>query len=205
MLAVMRATMILALVALVVALGAATLAGPAAASTPPRYYFALEEVKVTDSAPAEVSVKAKTILRAVLASRPEFIPALDGAPDPVAAPFAYRKFLAAKKVAAYQVNVKITDYARAVEPNDKPGKSGQILTIRIGVSLLGAKIPGGVLALAGSGGATVMAEVGSKIRPREEEGAMDEALKNALEQAVDAAVYEMRRPPPKVIVKKKRK
>lgn len=179
------------------------LAGVAGAATPPRYYFALDEVRAVDSAPAEASVKARGILGDVLASKPEFVVKLDRAPERGNTE-AWKKLLAARKLEAYQVSIKITDYARALAPNDKPGKSGQILTIRVGVSLVGSKIPGGVLSLAGTGGATVMAEVGASIRPREEELAMDDALKSALVQAVDAAVAEMRRPPPKV-VKKKRK
>jgi hypothetical protein len=181
------------------------LAGASRAATAPRYYFALEEVHAVDGAPAEISVKAKTILRELLAARPEFVASLDGAPNPASDPEGFKKLLAARKIAAYQVAIKITEYDRKLAPNDKPGRSGQLLTIRVGVSLIGSKIPGGVLALAGTGGATIAAEVGANVRPREEESAMDEALKNALVQAVDAAVVEMKRPPPKAPPKKKRK
>lgn len=182
------------------AVGATALAHAAA---PPRYYFALDEVTGPEHAPAEVTARARQLLGEVLAARPEFVRELDGAPDRADAA-AYRRYLAAKRVAAYQVAIKITDWARELAPNDKPGKSGQILTVRVGVSLVGSKLPGGVLALAGTGGATIMAEVGSKVRPREEELAVDDALRSALGQAVDAAVAELRRPPPKA-AKKKRK
>lgn len=178
-------------------------AARARAAAPPRYYFALDEVKGPEHAPAEVTARARQILGDVLAARPEFVRELAGAPDRADAA-AYKKYLVARRVQAYQVSIKITDYARELAPNDKPGKSGQILTIRVNVSLIGAKIPGGVLALAGTGGATIMAEVGTKVRPREEEVATDEALKNALTQAVDAAVAEMRRPPPKAKAVKKK-
>lgn len=180
-------------------------AGATRAATAPRYYFALDEVHAVGGAPAEISVKARSILREILATRPEFVAALDGAPNPASDPDGYRKFLAARKVAAYQVSIKITEYERKLAPNDKPGRAAQVLTIRVGVSLIGSKIPGGVLALAGTGGATIAAEVGANVRPREEESAMDEALRNALVQAVDAAVVEMKRPPPKAPPKKKRK
>jgi hypothetical protein len=186
------------IVALLVAVSA-----PAAAA-PRRYHFALDEVKATPDAPAEVSVKARHILGEILASRPEFVTELPGAPDRGDAA-AFQRYLAAKKLAAYQVTIKIADYTRDLAPNDRPGKSGQILTIRVNVSLVGSKIPGGVLALAGSGGATVMAEVGNQLRPREEEAALDDALRSALVQAVDAAVVEMKRPPPKAAKAKKKK
>jgi hypothetical protein len=161
----------------------------------PRYLLEIAEVQATPGAPAEISVKARTVLGQILAGRPEFVARLEGAPDPKTHPAEYRRFLDARHVRAFAVQLKVDDFARALVPATKPGASGQVLTIKVGVSLVGSQIPGDALALAGSGGATVMAEVGETLRPREEEGAIDDALRDALTHAVDDAVSKLSAPP----------
>jgi len=191
----------------VAALAVALLAAPAAARLPPatRYHFTITSVVAVDNAPSEISLKAKLLLAEILAGRSEFVATLEGAPDPKTDPAAFTKYVDAHHIQAYTVTLKIDRYHRDLVANDKPGKSGQVLTIGLDLSLVGTKLPGGLLALAGSGGATVAAEVGSRMRPREEEVTMDDALRAALTQAVDGAVAELRRPPPKAAAKPKPK
>ena len=174
-------------------------------TAPPRYHFAIAGVDAVASAPAEVSVKARAILAELLAARPEFVATLDGAPDAKAEPEAFRRWCERRKVEPYAVTVKIDRFDRTLAPNPQPGKSGQLLTVGLDVQLVGVKMPGSLLALAGSGGATVAAEVGARIRPREEEVTRDDALRAALTQAVDAALAELKRPPPKVKAKPRAK
>jgi hypothetical protein len=179
---------------LVLALAVAVAAVRAA---PERYYFEVQGVSAAESAPAEVQVKAKALLGQLLASRPEFVPALEGAPDPKADPHAYQTWLARHRVRAFGVTLRIDSFERGVKPSNKPGDSGQVLTVKLGLSLVGSALPSGALALSGSGQSTVMAEVGARIRPKEEEAAIDDALKDALTHAVDDAVARLRMPPPR--------
>lgn len=170
-------------------------ATPAAArrAAPPKLHFVVQVVDAVPSAPAELSVKAKSVLNEIVAARPEFVQTIEGAPDPTADPEGYRKLAEKKHIAPYSVTLKISEYERSLAPNSAPGKSGQVLTIKLSLSLVGTKFPTRVLALAGSGGATVTSEVGANLRPREEESTMDDALRSALTKAVDESVAELRK------------
>lgn len=162
-------------------------ASSAAAAAPPRLHFEVRKVSATGSAPAEVSVNAKAILTEVLTARPEYVAS------------------AGKGVRSYGVTLNVDRYARSLEPNTKPGASGQVLTLSVGVQLVGESMPGGLLAMAGSGSSTVTAEVGATLRPREEEQALGDALRDALTHAVNDAVARLAAGPPKASRPPKRK
>jgi len=174
---------------LAVATGATAHAKPAT-----RYHFELAEVTLAPSAPAELSVKARSVFTDLTAARPEVVQTLENPPDPAKDATAYRKYLDARGVRAFALKVKIDQYDRALGPTKQPGKTGNVLTIHLNVTLVGSQIPGDALALAGSGGSTVMAEVGETLRPREEEMAMDDALKDALGHALDDAIAKLKAP-----------
>lgn len=175
-----------------------------AAPAPKKYYLELTAVEAASNAPAEVTVKAKAIFAQVAATRPQIVTHLDGAPDARAQPEELRRWLDSHGISAFAVRLKLEPFERSLIPDDKPGHSGQILTIKLGVSILGAQIPGEALALAGSGGSTVMAEVGQTLRPREEENALDDALKDALSHALEDAITKLSAPPAKPKPKKHR-
>ncbi len=180
-----------------VAFALAFLGWAAAASgkpAPTKYHFELTAVTATPKAPAEVTVKAKALFNEIVAARPESV-TLEGAPDPKAQPAEFRRWLDDRGIKAFAVELKIDDYQRSLAPDDKPGASGQLLTVRVGLSLVGSQMPGNALALAGSGASTVTAGVGSTVRPREEEGARDDALRDALTHAVEDAVAKLSAPP----------
>jgi hypothetical protein len=166
---------------------------------PPKLHFVVQVVDAVASAPAELSVKTRTMLGDILAARPDFVTEIEGAPDPASDPAGFARQAERRRVTPYAVTIKISEFERSLVPNAAPGKSGQLLTVKLALSLVGTRLPGATLALAGSGGATVMAEVGARIGPREEEGATDDALRSALTKAVDEAVTELRRSaaPPK--------
>src|SRR5262249_43829195 len=87
---------------------------------------------------------------------------------------------------------KITTFERSLAPNDKPGRGGQVLTITVEASLIGTSIPGNILSLSVSGGATIKAETGNRVLPREEEAALDDALAGAFKSALDDAATKLR-------------
>jgi hypothetical protein len=152
-----------------------------------KYFVNLAAVEATDKVPAEIPGQIKTKLTEVLAKRAEFIPALDGAPDPVADGEAFKKWLKKSKVRAFKVTVKVTDYERELLPA-KEGKTGQILKVHVAVSLVGTAMPDDVLTLGGDGMATVATEIGKTVRPADDKFAIDSAMSEALGQAVEDAV-----------------
>ena len=180
----------LALLALVATPGVAA----AIKAAPPRYYFEVSSITATDKAPAEVSVKARTVLGELLGTRAEFVTKLEGAPDPAAAPADFQRWLDRRRLRAFKVNLNIDTFERSLAKNEKPGESGQILTIKLGVALVGSALPGNAMALAGNGTSTVVAEVGMRLRPGEEESVLDSALRDALTHAIDDAVARLKLP-----------
>jgi hypothetical protein len=153
-----------------------------------RYHLKLAGVEPVSGVPPEVAAKVGALLEKLTKDRPEFVAELTGAP---ADPDKLRKWLAGKKIKAFSVTAKITIWERSLEPA-KEGKSGQILKLRVEMQLLGEAIPGGVLALTGEGGSTVMVEIGKTVRPRDDEYAADQALTEATSHALDEAVRRLR-------------
>jgi hypothetical protein len=169
-------------------------AGGVASAAPPaeRYYVEIKGVDAVQNAPANLSVKAKQLLVDLLKTRPEFLAELEGAPDPATDANGYRDWLKKNKLRSFSVTINVASYDRTLEPNTKKGKTGQILSYHIEVSLVGTAIPDDLLAFGGSGGSTVMAEIGKTIRPKDEEYTSDQALTEALTHAVDEAVSKLR-------------
>ena len=148
---------------------AAPRAGATARVTKARkYHFELAAVTARPAVAADVANEATPRVEAevkkTVTTHPQLVAVLDGAPDPVAAEAAYRKYLARKGIAgAYLVTVEITDASTELVPMDtKPG--AQRLVMRIGVHLLGENVPGRTMGFSGDGSATVKVEVGKKVR-----------------------------------------
>jgi hypothetical protein len=177
------------------------LTSAASAAPGERYHVEIKGVDAVPNAPANISVKAKQLLADLLKSRPEFVPELEGAPDPAADPVAYRAWLTKNKMRSLSVTINVSTFERTLEPNTKKGKTGQILSYHIEVSLVGTQIPDDLLAVGGSGGSTVMAEIGKTIRPKDEEYTSDQALTEALTHAVDEAVTKLRANKPTTVKK----
>jgi hypothetical protein len=165
-----------ALVAVVlVALGVT----PAVAKRPrEQFYLELRGVDGVDGAPANVPDKIKQVFADIVGKHGDFVADLGEAKR--------------RRLRAYAITVKITTFERSLAPNDKAGRGGQILTITLEVSLLGTSIPGNLLALSVTGGATIKAETGNRVLPREEEAALDEALAQAMKAALDDAATKLR-------------
>ena len=177
------------LIALGVILGAA---GRADAKAKPKqkYYVQVTGAETAEGVPKDLAEKAKVALGELLAKRPEFIASLEGAPDD---PDALRKWLTKKKMRAFKVVVKLTKYSRELAP--KPdSKTTQVLKIGISLQVLGTGIPDDTMAMTGDGVSAVGLEVGSKVRPKDEQVATDETLRNALTSALDDAVRKLAMP-----------
>jgi hypothetical protein len=152
-------------------------AGTAHARAPDPVHLALIDVTAAPPVPGELAARARTFFPDLVASRPELAAT------------------ARKGARSYDVTVRIDDYQRSVGPDPQPGQSGQVLTVRVGVQILGTVQPSGAIALTGAGRGTVMAQVGARPRPRDEADARDEALREALTRAVDEAIGKLGPPP----------
>lgn len=161
------------------------LSNTAFAGKPQRYYLELGEVSAAPELPVETVAKTRTLFAELLSGREDVSP------------------VRAAGVAAFSLKLKVAG-ERKLGPN--PDKPGQLLTIGFNVMLVGTKLPGDVLAMSGQGISTVVTEVGATVRPKEEELATDDALRDALSQALNDALTRLARPvqPPAKTKKKGR-
>jgi len=161
-----------------------------------RYFVRVDGAEAAKAVPAGLSEQARVMLGEIVAKRAEFVAALPaGAPDMARNPEGFRRFLQKRKLRAFKVIIKLNEYERELTPA-REGKSGQVLRIRVGLSLWGTGMPDDVMALSGDGQGMVGLEVGKKVRPRDEEVATTDSLRSALEAAVEDAVKKLAATPP---------
>ncbi len=185
-------------VAAVVAFGAVR---PADAAKPPKkYFFEVADVKASDSLgqvgkdllPTTSAQIAKSI-----AGHPQLVAALDGAPDPKVNAKAFKKWLTKKKIAgAYRVNVELTSFEEELEEKDDSLNKEKRLIVRLGLRTFGETIPERVMGFSGEGSATVKLDVGKKLRPRDREYAIAQALELAMTDALASSLTKLANPPP---------
>jgi hypothetical protein len=159
-----------------------------------KYYLQITGAETAEGVPKPLGDRAKVVLGELLTKRPEFVSSLEGAPDLQADPAAFRKWMSKKKLRAFKVVVKLTKLTRELTP--KPDSKNQILRIQISLQIFGTGMPDDTMALTGDGVSAVGLEVGQKVRPKDEEVATEESLRNALTSAVDDAVRKLGMGPP---------
>ena len=194
-----RPSLALALLALL-ALLAVVGPGAARAGKPRRYHFALIEVKaapaVGDHA-AELTAAVKAEADKVLTSHPQLVATLTAPPAETAGFPAWKKYLGKQKLdGAYRVNIEITSYEETVEDLDPSDKIELRLTIRIQLRMFGEVIPLRTMAFTGDGGATVKADVGRRLRPRDRDFNLAGAVELAVGDAVASSLRKLESAPP---------
>lgn len=155
-----------------------------------RYYLQVDKVVPAEGISAAVADAAKATFLDLLSKRPEFVMTMEGAPDPATDVPGYLAYLKKHKLKAYTVELRVDKYERSLAPLVAP-KKGQLLTISVAVSVLGADIPEGSWAMTGDGSASIAAEVGTKVSAKLEERITGETLTGALTQAVDRALLKL--------------
>ena len=149
---------------------------------PPRFYFAVVDVKSEPTVDEATRAVAKEVLGAELASRPEFTSDLGGASGP-----ALEAELARRHLKGFDVSMKLVSLTHELQP-PRPGGRLKQLAVATKVSVFGTTIGEAKLAFGGDGEATVVAEVVER-RLAEESKPLDrDALVQAVRQAVDQAV-----------------
>lgn len=172
-------------------LGALVLVSSTTADAAPKkkkFHLQLAAVTAKPEVKADVAKEAtprvEAQIKKTFATHPQLVPVVDGAPDPITKPDAYRKYLARKGItSAFLVTVELTEATIEVVPMESKPNS-QRLVVRVGVHLLGETIPGRTMGFTGDGQATIKLEVGKKIRDRDREYSWDQAAEAAVADAM---------------------
>lgn len=201
MIAPMR-RLLLALVALTTLCVAAA---PAAAKPKKKYHFQLDGVhaakEITKPETAKLAGDAAPRIQAqyekLIASNPQIVAKLEGAPDPATDAAGFQKWLSKNKIdGAYKVMIEITDATEEVEQvESKPNT--QRIVVHLEVHMFGETMPTRKMGFYGDGGSTVKEEVGKKIRQVDRDAAWDDAATEALTKALDESMMKLSAPPPK--------
>jgi hypothetical protein len=198
----MRSSALAAMTTGVVAVVALLFAAPRtadAAKPKKKYFFELAEVKAADSlgqagkdlAPVTQAQVAKSI-----ASHEQIVVTLDGAPDRANAK-AFKAYLKKKKLAgAYRVNVELISFEEELEDKDESVNKEKRLVIRLSLRTFGETIPDRVMGFSGEGSSTVKLDVGKKLRPKDREYAINQAVELAMNDALASSMEKLAKPPP---------
>jgi hypothetical protein len=198
MMRTMRSLVLWSLAALAVWLAPATAEANKKAK---KYYFELIDLTVKPEVKAEIGKAAlprvKAQLEKALATHPQLVAVVEGAPDPDAKPEAYRKYLQKKGLSgAYKLTVEITEASEELVPlEDK--KNAQRIVVSVGIHILGETIPGRTMGFTGDGAATVKQEVGMKFRDKDRQLTWDAAAETAIADALKVCFAKLAIPPKK--------
>lgn len=157
---------------------------PAAANG--KYYIRIAETEEAAGVKSGMADEAKKLLREELSKRPQFV--LDDKmpedPDKLAGE------LKKRNLKGYKVFVRLTKVATEVLP-PKEGRPYKQLSATVRADIIGVTLPGEVMALGGDGESSSMTEISGKPRDEEVSQLKQEALKDALSQAVDKALVKL--------------
>lgn len=154
-----------------------------------KYYFELHKVEATVPVNPEIKELAAAALKADLAARPEWQSDLGvgSTREAVAAE------LKRRKLSGFDLIVKIVEVKQEVkEPS--PGSRNKRLAISIKLAVLGTVIPGEKIAFSGEGEAGAEAAVPERRIEAEATAMFGEAVKSAVEQAINQALMKLTTP-----------
>ena len=171
----------------VLAVAMTVAAAPRARAAEPKYYFQIKEVTAAPEVDAGVKTAAAEVLKAELASRPEWASDIGAAAGDRTALAAE---LTKRKLRGFDVTVRIDTFKKeTMEP--RPGGRLKQLAVNVKLTIIGATIPDGKFAFEGNGEAGVEAEVSDKKMAADTAMASKAALKSAVKQAVEQAVVKL--------------
>lgn len=162
----------------------------------PTYAFLVTKVELKDGVPSKIEGLVRERLAAAIDAHADLIGALDDdAPDPAKDPEAFERYLRAKGIKAYKVNVEVTGYERTAVAN--PKKSGNVLTVHVALRLFGETVPQRVMAFTGDGSSTIKLETGKKVRERDDTVAHKDATELAVADAIATSLRKLAEGPKK--------
>ncbi len=177
--------------------------GPAyAEKVPGRYVFVLSRVDLPKGAPAELEAVVRKQVAAAVAKEarldaeiPKGAPAYDEKAKGRYNNKPFHEYMAKHHLRAFRVTVQVTKYTPTLMPN--PKKSGQILGSSLVLRMFGETIPDRVMAFSGDGSASVMAEVGKKVRAKDRTWVDTDAADLAIEKAITMSIVKLDTKPKK--------
>ncbi|MCP4444795.1 MAG: hypothetical protein GY811_05545 [Myxococcales bacterium] len=179
-----------------------------AESPPQRYIFVLSRLDLPAGAPAELDGILRKEMTAAIAKSPLLEAAIpkDAPPYDEKAKGRYgnkpfHKYMARHHLRAFKVTVQVTKYEPTLRANEK--KPGQVVGCSIALRIFGETIPDRVMAFSGEGSATVIAEIGNKVRAKDRKWVDSDAAELAIEKAVAMSLTKLETKPAKT--KKRRK
>ncbi len=207
----LRPPRIVALGCLFALLLLSALTRPAAAeNAPERYIFVLSRLDLPKGAPAELEAILRKQMGVAIAKEarlegalPDDAPAYDEKAKGKFGNKPFHEYMKKNRLRAFKVIVQVTSYEPTLVPN--PKKSGQVLGSSIILRMFGETIPDRVMAFSGDGSASVLVEVGKKVRDRDRNYADQDAADLAIEKAVAMSLAKLEAKPPKSAKKKKRR
>ena len=165
------------------------LASPATAN-PLKYYVVVRGVDEAPGVHSGITSEAQKIFLDELRKHSELT--LEPPPGLPSDPDQLKDALKAKKMSAYELTLRILSITQQTNP-PPAGKQFRVLVRGIKLSVIGDTIPDKVMAIGGNGDA----QVGTEIAPnanedKEGKGALLDATKDAVRQAVDLTVEKLK-------------
>jgi hypothetical protein len=166
-----------------------------------KYHFEVFVVKAAEGVEGELAADALKLLdaeaRKQFAAHPQLVADTSAAPDPNTDPKGYSKWLKKKKLrGSYSVTIDLTSYREEIEDSPKEDGTKRVV-VRLELHMFGEHIPHKKLGFEGNGGATVKIDVGKKVRPKDREYAIQEAIQLAVADAIVESLTKLAEPPAK--------
>jgi hypothetical protein len=164
----------------------------AAAAPKSKSIFLIDRVLLAEGLPQRLEAPVRAHIATLVAEQPELLSEMPAdAPDPAKDAAAFEKYLKKKSLRAFRVRVEVSRFKSQSETKD--GKNW--LWIDVGLRLFGETIPGQSFGFTGDGAASIKIEVGPTVRPRDQEYAESEALKEAMGKAMNTAIQSLKAKP----------
>jgi hypothetical protein len=186
-----RSTLVVS--AAVAALAAVPVLGASKArAAAPKYYFQMQPVKAGPEVDADLKAYTGEVLKAELASRPEW--ASDIGPASAAGPGTDRSGLVAelkkRNLRGFDVTARIEKLKQEVK-DPKPEARNKRLAVEIQLTVFGTTIPDAKLAFSGAGQSGSEADVSERRLAADTTETTKDVIKDAIKQAVDQAVVKL--------------
>jgi hypothetical protein len=172
--------------------------------------FVLDRLDLPKGAPAELEswVKAQYLKSIegqdkLLSALPEGTPPIDEKDKGLQGNKPFRKFMKQHNMSAYKVVVQVTEFEQVTKANE--AKGGNIISCAVKLRMFGETMPDRVMAFSGDGSATVGIEVGKKIRDKDIQFAVHDALELSIADALATSLKKLNTKPVKKKRKKRRK
>ncbi len=170
-----------------------------------KYYFLVYKIELAEGIPAELTEQVRKQVIRSIAKHDKLIEALPAdAPDPVAEPKLFARYIKKNKLEPYRVNVEVTDYSHEVDEMPA-GRRGQRLTVSISLRTFGETMPVRKMAFGGEGSSTIKMDIGKKLRKRDSRAANHDAIELAVGDALAISLKRLEEAKKKAKKKRRRR